>query len=198
MSMTKYSDLMPYLVPELPGVQPGVLANAIRTGAREFCALTGAWWKDLTAINVVAAQRDYDLAAGLPTDSEILSIRWLKVDDAVQDPSRFYLLEAATLRFVDDYIPAKASTGGLKVSVSLRPNMDDDALPGWIMDRWHEALVAFILVPLLADTGKPYGKTGRLAFLIEERRKWENRAKRAAIIGHVNQDLRAGNNDWLI
>jgi len=196
--MTTYAELMPYLVPELPGAHTPQILRAIREGVREFCLVTGAWWKDLDAIDIVADQQEYDLAASLPSDSDIAALRWVKVDDAIQDPTHFILSESATLRWRDNYIPARAITDGLKVSVTLLPALADDALAEWVLTRWYRGIVSFILVDMLSDPHRLYGRTGRLPYWQAEKDKWEHRAKFAAVHNHVNQDFRAGGTDWLI
>jgi len=196
--MTTYSQLMPYLTPELPGVMDGVLANAIREAAREFCRETGVWWKDLADQAVVADQQDYDLSSIIPENSEIVSIRWVKVNGTTQTPDRFSLYESATLKFGDNYIPTVADSDGLEISVTLMPELEDDALAGWVLTRWYKAILAYTCVSLMSDRTKPYYNPDRLQYWMEEKSKWENAAKRSVMTGHINQDLRAGTDNWLI
>ena len=196
--MITYSQIMPYLIPELPGVVAGVLSNAIREAAREFCSETGVWWKDLTAIDVVADQQEYDMAELLPDNSEISFIRWIKLSDSVQDPSTFTLYESATLQFGDDYIPETAVTDGLEVSVSLVPELADNAMAGYILTRWYKAVIAWACVSLMSDQSKPYYNPARLPHWQAEKLKLEGAAKRSVVSGHVAQDYSAMGRDWLI
>ena len=196
--MITYSQLMPYITPELPGVHTGVLLNAIREAAREFCADTGIWVQDLAATDVVAGTQSYELSALLPTKSEIHAINWVKINGGVQNPYNFSLDQASTLKFGDEYIPTVSTTGGLKVSVMLIPTLVDDALPSYILTRWYKAVIAWACVSLMSDPLKPYGNDRRLSRWIEEKMHQDSCAKRSFLHEHVLRDFSAASTNWII
>jgi len=62
MAITTYADLIPYMLPDLPGYQAGTALAALRAAGREFCRRSEAWTDDLDPVDLVIGQRDFSLS----------------------------------------------------------------------------------------------------------------------------------------
>lgn len=206
-----YAELHPLVVPRLRGgVPPGVLALEIQQAARRFCKESWTWRSELTAIDVVADQREYSLAyvaavvgppavaaSGIPDKSDIVAIDWVKVDDALWPVSHYELYQGATLRFAEDYAPTEASTDGLEVKVVLAPRLEDDAMPGWLLNQWHAAVANAAIAAISAAPNKPYFDELTAARHEQMYQDDLSRAKWSNETGHVRGDVFVKPNEWL-
>ena len=59
--ITQFSDLIRYMMPDLPGYVEGPTMAALRAAAREFCQRSKAWTLELPAIDLVEDLVEYDL-----------------------------------------------------------------------------------------------------------------------------------------
>ncbi len=193
-----YAELKPLIVGRLPGnVPPGLLALSIQGACRKFCSDTWYWSQTLADIDIVADQQDYDLSSLIPENSEIETISTVKIDGGIVDVNHIELYQLSILRFKDNYIPSKSSTGGLSVKVILKPSMVDDALPEWIVTQWQEAISYASLVDI---TSIPNRSSTDLNASAEYRLRYErevSRAKTAGKTGNIDADISVITQDWL-
>ncbi len=87
-----FEDLLPDVLPYVPGCTTFVAADHILRAAREFCRRTHVWQAELTPFNTVAATASYVLAP--PADSSI--VRLFRVD--VGDEADIDLLDEVSAR----------------------------------------------------------------------------------------------------
>src|SRR5574343_1008930 len=70
------ADLLPRLLPEVPGCPENYASLVLRDAVREVCRISQIWTKELAAINLVATTASYaldpDVTAG--TEPEVLRI----------------------------------------------------------------------------------------------------------------------------
>jgi hypothetical protein len=180
-------DLTPYV----SGLDRPSLIRAVMDATREFCRRTHIYSVTLTAINVVASDRDYTLTP--PTGMEFLNIETVsyKTDgttadqfrplvpistreyqflagsdwknDEASEPDKFWVDEGFILYLKP--IPTVASTGGLLVEAAIRPDDDAVTVPAFLVDNWRSAIKYGALAYLFSQGAMPWfdGK-GALAY----------------------------------
>jgi len=176
------SDLYIALVPELPGCPEGMLLEALRRGAREFCLKTEAWQIQLASINLVADDPDYTLV--LPTSYDAVEIRRIvevRINTAegvtngdegvLQKPHTYFLTQPTTLEFFEDYTPSESITSGLDVKVAVAPPvLTTTEHMDWagFFTPWSHALVDFAKSYLMRMPGKKWSNAGMATFYLAE------------------------------
>lgn len=81
-----YEDMLPWVLPDVPGCPDTLAVHHLRDAARDFCLRTLAWRVTLPAITSVVGVSTYDLA--LPVDAEMVKLlrAWRGTDEwAVAD-----------------------------------------------------------------------------------------------------------------
>jgi hypothetical protein len=120
---------------ELPGCPKPLVERTIVQVIREFCQESLAFQCELDPINVVADKDQYDLD-GHPLWTEILMPVMVLLDDSVQEPGVDYeMITRSILGFVS--APSVSSTGGLVVTVALRPRRDSRVIFSSLFEDWH-------------------------------------------------------------
>ena len=102
--LTAYSSVRKFMLPELPGLRnAAVIDIELQKAGREFCRRTGAWREELRPIAVVDYQGDYLLYHGY--DASVHRIEWVRVNQNLQDASRYDLKTETLLRWAPGYAP---------------------------------------------------------------------------------------------
>lgn len=159
LEVVKYADLIPRMVRDLRGVsfEKSDAVLALKDAGRKFCNESGAWYADLTAIDVVAEQQEYTLSTSFPAQFKAIKTLRLLTESEVAagdegglvDPSYYRLNLPATLHFNTGHIPATAVTGGMVVKVVLVPQLDTEELPEWMISRWGEGIIGWAMYTIL-------------------------------------------------
>ena len=153
--MTNYADLLPYLIPELTGCSSNVITQRIKTTVLDFCTRSGAYWADLTAIDIVAEQSAYTLTA--PASTKIDRVAGVVLNDVNLETTKYEVVDDAsgwTLTLDDE--PQAASTGGLEVTVVVLPLITATSIPAYLMDRWNMKFCAGVKANLMLMKQKPW------------------------------------------
>ena len=130
-AVTKYADLLPLLVADLPGCPENVIVQALRQAARKFCIDSEAWVADAPVLSVVADQQSYTLTPTWGADiRRIVEVR-INTADGVTNHRIGRLLPAycyhfaqpSTLVFEENYIPNIGVTNALNIKYALVPQL---------------------------------------------------------------------------
>lgn len=182
--ITAYSDLLPYVIPELPGCSLAMASQALQRAGRRFCSDTEVWQKDLAAIDLVASQAQYGLdpaevtdAADAQPEPEVRSIIWLKISGSVQDVSTYDLVAytgatptpplakpAFAVQFGTNYIPQTSSTGTLTLRVALSPDWSSTHISSYVLSRHGLAIASGALFDLMTLAGAAFFNGTRAAY----------------------------------
>ena len=164
--MNTYASLLPFLVPELPGAHQYYLTQQLTAVARDFCVRSEAYYADLTAIDIVAAQTDYTLTA--PAAADIVKVASVEVDEVGLSQDDYSVVQVATWTLTLQATPTAASTGGLVVTVILQPAVDATELPEYLVERWYLAIVAGVKARMMRQTRKPWSDPAEAAASLRE------------------------------
>lgn len=149
----------------LSGVMPLMLSDpsrplvesVIRRTVREFCARSRVWQVVTDPMNVTAGVRDVDLDVpmgatvvavlslnlGGPRLEPVSSGMWLhsdRYDDRTGEPRCFTQLDTEQVILLPT--PDTTRPGALVATLALQPSLSATTFPGWILDRYEEALAS--------------------------------------------------------
>ena len=144
--ITSFRD---YTVPELPGCPLSIVDQAIMETLREFFHRTQYWQEDLTAIDVVAAQTEYELDPS-SSNSEIDAVVTVEQDGSELEAGVDYKLDDTKKLLVLNNEPDAASTGGLEVKVALKPRLTATRIPERMFNDWVYQIAAGVKGKLMA------------------------------------------------
>lgn len=206
-ALSAFHDL---LLPELPGCTVAMVNLHLRETAREFCRRTSAWRETLTAVNTVAAQAGYAIAA--PANGEIVRITKLTVNGillwrhsdhnragtdsevdpkyGIDEPPFTFDENLTTITLATDEIPDAAEVGGLVVEAALKPTADAATLPDFLLTQHSEAIRYGTLSRLMMMSKKPWTDRPLAA---EYSQRWHSELNFAAYqaqVGNTRQPLR--------
>jgi len=149
--VVQYTDMLPYVVNDLPGCPQPVIVQSLQQAGRKFCVDTEALREELT-IDVVEDQTEYDLR---PTQMTLVHrIFNVEYDGTDLKEDKYVLQEGDTLVLED--APTEDITGGLVVTIVRRPMITSMILPVWFMERWSEAIMAGARAELMFQPMKPW------------------------------------------
>lgn len=161
--MDNINDLIPYIIPDVPGAPEGVIKLRLREAMRQFCRETEAWTEDIE-VNEVADQADYDVVPSY--EAYIKRIVHIKIkssgsnvfDSMVEaDPSQYKLNnDALSISFYDGYEPQNTVTNGIQVRVALMPNVTVEEFSGKFLDRYAEGVYSLAKHMLMRTPRTPY------------------------------------------
>ncbi len=170
--MSALTDFYDLLMPELPGCTTAMVDLHLREVARDFCRSTGVWRQALTAINTVANQSTYTVAA--PANSELVRIisitvngifLWADTDTpdtskppkyARSEPPFTLSADLATLTLKADEVPAGAVVGGLALTGVLSPTAATSVIPDFIKAQYSDAIRFGVLSRMMVMGKKPW------------------------------------------
>ena len=136
-----------------------IIRKDIVNACRDFCRQTMLWTAQLVAIDIVADQAEYALAASgadlvgvdraeydgnemnptseLALDEDTRETEWWRTR-TTDKPERYYVTEAYDLRLV--YIPDAALTGGLVVWAYVQPLQTATEVPLFLYNEFKETI----------------------------------------------------------
>jgi hypothetical protein len=195
--LNKYSDLYPYMLPELPGCPESVALQALQKSGRMFCLDTEAWWEQLLPINLVDDQLRYTVNPSW--EAEIKRIRELRINSeegisnedigTLIDPALYDFYPAGgkdplgvtlpenTVDLDDSLEPAEDVTGGLEISVILVPYLDSDEVDPVFLNSWVEAIIGKAMSILMGMEGVRWKNPARSAYYELEYAKMRSRTR---------------------
>ncbi|MFA5187348.1 MAG: hypothetical protein WC551_12790 [Patescibacteria group bacterium] len=205
--LNRYSDLYPYLTPELPGCPNPVILQALQKAGRVFCLDTEVWREQLAPINLVDEQVRYVINPSW--EAEVKRIRDLRINTAegISNGDKGDPVSAALFDFypaggktelgvsfsdntviLDDSLePAENVTGGLEVSIILVPYLNSDNIDPVFLNSWVEAIIGRAMSDLMSMTGKKWMNPGRAGYYEVQYQKARGRAKIEKIRGNTQK-----------
>ena len=204
------SDILPLVLPHVPGCRDDFANMAVRTAIREFLARSEVWQKTLTAISLVASTQAYDLnpdtSAG--AEPEIRRVVWAQRTTATSSTGpvidhRIYTLVGKVaspyyqFRFHDDHIPTASVTSGLTVKVVLVPQENTDTVPDFELTRWVDGIAAKAAAYLKQMPGRRWTDLAGVAIQEDKFRREVASAVKTRIVGHKNVSLTMQGGRWI-
>lgn len=163
MALTLVS-LLPYIAPDVRRCPQPMLIQALRLGINEFLRDTQLWQRDMTAVNIVAAQTTYSVPTVFDPMAEVEQVVSAKYDDEeMVQGSHYEMTDELTLELLFD--PPEAVTGGLVIRAAhrLAPGMETpttgtitDAVLERIVSSWIAAIVEKAKAILFIMNDKPW------------------------------------------
>jgi len=150
--VTQYNDLIPYMIEDLPGVPNKVISKQLRESGRRFCIDSESWIEELDAIDIVSGTDTYNLQTGW--DASVQRIQKVEYDGALMDTCKYNLIQEYQIKLTDE--PTADSTGGLIVTIILRPHLSSNELPEWFLERYSETVMAHAKNRLMIQPKKPW------------------------------------------
>lgn len=168
MAASLFSAWSPEVLPWAPGAPDGLIVQAVRSAAREFCERTRAWvlWLDpATAGEGVGQELDFEL----PSKTELVRIEQVTVDGRPLDIDHYREAPADPALFEGDGKAAMAKdtkvlalTGNwagaeaVQVQVSLMPAEDSVSMDTTVASRFRDAIASGARFELLSLPGVPF------------------------------------------
>ena len=198
--MSKYSELLPDILPDVPGAPNGLVLRRIRDTAIEFCRETQIWQQELDFIKMRDGQVDYEIEGDQLPCADIDAIRFI---ERYTDRDRFKERrpELTLQPFVDFTVPEKwvirlrrqpslTLAGRLLVTrVALRPKMDADEIDDRIFNDWYEALSHGAKYKLMSVPQKQYTDPEAATFHEMEYQRGIAKARIEVNRGHMNANV---------
>jgi hypothetical protein len=156
---TKYVDLLPNVLPELPGCSGPLAEQYIRTAVITLCRRTKVWKVDADPVSIVAGTATYDLDADIGT--AIIEIQTMRLDGADLEPADdAYVLDigdptAYMQRTPETFtlLPSPTRDGVVTMTLSVAPSRASSSFPSWIAERYYDAIVAEAKATLMLMPG---------------------------------------------
>ena len=179
----KFADLLPYVMPEVPGANIIAVERALLNGAREFCRQTWVWTHRPTV--TIRAGRTYSaLASRLPAKSAVCGLAGWESDDTSIAPA---LRNGDTELFVDD---APAADTRYVLTLALFPSRSADEVPDWLDDAHRDAITAHAKHEIMMQPEKTWSNPGRAQVLYTIFADAVNEAKRKSNISRLRGRMR--------
>jgi len=158
--------LFPYILPEVGGVPESLLLQVMRQTLRQFCENTQVYREFLTPFDLVKDTVEYTLVQTIE-ETEIDSITEvvIKINDDDFQLGTLYRAgydysspEENVLRTnpPGSSIPNRDIPDGLRVTVSLRPELDALKIDEVFLKDWYEPLANGVLARLMLMPKKPW------------------------------------------
>lgn len=179
----KFADLVPYVMPEVPGANVIAIEQALLNAAREFCRQTWVWTHQPTV--TIRAGRTYaTLAPRIPAKSAVCGLDGWESEDTSIAPS---LRNGDTELFVDD---APAADTRYVLTLALFPSRTADEMPDWLAGAHRDAITAHAKHEIMLLPEKTWTNPGRAQVLYTIFSDAVNEAKRNRNISRLRGRMR--------
>jgi len=205
--LNRYTDLYPYLSPELPGCPEPVILQALQKAGRMFCLDTEAWWEQIAPISLTDGTMRYRVNPSW--EAEIKRIRELRINTAagISNGDRGVLISPSLYDFypaggkdelgvtiaensvdLDDSLePAEDVTGGLEISIVIVPYLNSNDVDPVFLNSWVEALIGRTMMDLMRMVDKKWTNPARAITYELEYQKARGRARIEKIRGNTEK-----------
>lgn len=154
----KFSDLISYVLPEVPGANVIAIERALLNAAREFCRQTWVWTHQPT-VTIRAGRAFSALASRIPAKSAVCGlVEWESEDTSVAPALR----NGDTELFVDD---APTIDTRYVVTLALFPSRAADEMPDWLDAAHRDAIAAYAKHELMLIPEKVWSNPARAQML---------------------------------
>lgn len=165
MASTKYSDLFPSVLTELPGVSTLQAEEKIRAAVIDLCRKAKIWTHEDDPTATMAQARSYDI--NTPSGSALVEIRALHLNGkplgATTEDDSNYRTEYGTPEFYFQVSPEFVALWPVPdaeylftMDLTLAPSRTSTTFPSWIAERYHDAIVAGAKSRLMGMPGQPW------------------------------------------
>jgi hypothetical protein len=168
------SQILPYVVPEVPGAPDALVARHIMLAANDFCLQSGVWDEIQDPVTVIDKIHTYDVDA--PKYSQVATIKniWMpnrQLIPATMDQIQQFIpnwqtstgSEPVYYNAAQDWttfrifpIPENANKTKMTLRVSYAPDGFGSVLPKFLMDRWLDEITSGAKARLMAMPGKAW------------------------------------------
>jgi hypothetical protein len=159
------SDFRRYVLPFCPGLPATMVDQYVLDIFRDVCERADCWRYELAPIDIVADQQDYELD-DWPSCAELVRILKVELSGAELDVDQDeYTLATdaedqdnpkSTVRLADFVIPAADESGGLIVTVALRPKLTATQTCDQLFRDYYRVVRDGVAATVLAQAGKPW------------------------------------------
>ena len=184
MAVTALTDIYNRLVPDLPGIDPYLLAQTTQDVARQFCVDTEVWKEDCPTFETVDSELVY-VIPNIYANAVIHRLYNVDIEGTNYDLKLFTLLSDESLCF-DASITPGTTAQTVTVSAVFRPKEGVDTLSDAVMERWYPAFVAGTKAELMSMTRKRWSNPQKSAQMKLDYLNHVALAKREAIVGFRN------------
>lgn len=198
MATTDYSDLLPYLISDLPACPTVLITQTIQNIAIDFCKETQVYTVELKGIDVVVGQTDYPIRHNI--DCTVVERLFLAEtqDDLTSANERirrkelfpnqdYTMADKTTFRFKRE--PTIALTQGLIFTVTLRPTRDATDIDARIFEDWYMTLVEGVKWKLMEEQNKTWTSQNRSDKALRKYRDGITKARIEFERGALNADI---------
>lgn len=181
MAVVPWSSFYGEVMPELPGCPAPMVDNALRNAAVRLLRTSKIQVEKLVAVDVVAGQGTYTLAAPSPdttiSGADEVRLGGVELDPITQDqaPSissnwrtdsgtpRAYL-QPTPLSLILVPVPATDLAGGLEVWAAVEPSATASGVEAWVFERFREEIAAGAKARLMAQPKKDWSDPNMAAY----------------------------------
>lgn len=168
------TDLLPYILPEVPGAPSALVEQSIMRAANDFCWETGVWNEIQDPISVIDNINEYDLES--PTGANIVTIKsiWMVNRELVpvtmerlqevipnwqeakgSDPAYYNCPQDwSTVRIYP--IPLGANKAKMTIRAVYTPDQFGTYLPSFLVDKFLDEILAGAKARLMQMPGKSW------------------------------------------
>ena len=164
MANIKYSDLLQYVLPELPSVSAPLAELHVRNSVIEFCRRSKVWTVEIDPIDSELSQASYDI--DVPMGTVLVDIKAMYFDGDELEPTNqgssnrtgtgqprtFYQPTPESF----DLRPAPSSVAPITMTLAITPSRTSTSLPLWIAEKYHEGIVAGAKSRLMMIQGRTW------------------------------------------
>lgn len=161
----EFSDLLPYVLPEVAGCTDLLAERALRDTLIDLCQRAKVWSEPTYQQSTVPGQADYDI--DMPCCGALVEINWLAVDGcrlsgAYDDCAAIGAIPGTPFAYTQltpdtvTLFPAPEAAVPLTMRLTLRPQRDATEFPDWLADRYQDAIVAGAKGRLLTMNGRAW------------------------------------------
>jgi len=171
---TNYEDLLPEILPMVPGCPDTLVETTIRAAVIELCEKAAVYQRELDTVTTVANIYEYDLEP--PSSTVVHSILWVTFDGEHIEPISTTLLEQRKPKWRDssyygtpEYfikvsqsqfwlvpVPDVTKVGSTVVRVQLKPTYTSTACDSEVMTDYRDTIINGTLFRLLRMPGKDW------------------------------------------
>lgn len=181
--MIALADLIPYVLPEVPGCNVVAIERAILDGAREFCRQAWVWEYPVTP-TIKAGKVFAYISTRIPGGSSTCGLVSWESDDTAVAPA---LRNGNTEVFVDE---APEADTQYTLTLALCPSTSAEKIPDWIADAHRDAITAHAKHALMLVPEKTWTNPGRAQVLYSIFTDAVNEAKRTRNISRLRGRMR--------
>ena len=174
MATTPYEDLLPEIIPMVPGCPDSLIETYIRSAVIELCEKAGVYQQELDPVTTVAGLYEYDLEPPdgtvvdkilwvvhkgkdlEPTTTGLLERRKPKWRDSDRQGEPEFFIKASQSTFLLVPTPNETQTSSTILRAQLKPSLTSTACESEVMSDYRDVIVNGTLLRLLRLPSKEW------------------------------------------